>query len=99
MYNERQTYLVNEESSSDDAEESDSDEESGSAVAVPNKGSECLEELLVKLTEREDLTVLGPALQLIKALWADEQMKEPTKEPQSSAPGKKSIQKFPHLST
>ena len=52
------------------------DEEDGVVIAVPNKGSECLEELLAKLAEREDVTVLGPALQLIKALWADEQMKE-----------------------
>ena len=52
------------------------DEQDGAVIAVPNKGSECLEELLVKLAEREDVTVLGPALQLIKALWADEQMKD-----------------------
>ena len=45
MYNERQTYLVNEESS-DDAEESDSDEESGSASSSSSESEDDFEKFV-----------------------------------------------------
>ena len=46
-------------------------EDNWSPEAQPASGSECLEALLQKLSDNHDVTVLGPALQLIKALWAD----------------------------
>ena len=44
--------------------------------AVPESGPMCLDQLLGKLAESHDITALGPALQLMKALWAEETDKE-----------------------
>ena len=45
-------------------------------VACTVKGSFCLEDLIALLNENQDVTNLGPALEMIKALWADEPHKE-----------------------
>lgn len=65
MYNERQTYLVNEESS-DDAEESDSDEESGSASSSSSESENEFEKFVhsnKKQPPRESPPSMTPELE------------------------------------